>query len=74
MVRENRTNQINVRMSDTGRRILESLQTYYGLSQASVFEFLLREEARRLGIPIPGSGAFLRSLDESQKQRQREIR
>ena len=48
---------VNVRLSDTARYILDQLQDYYGLSQASIFEMLLREDARRLGINIPGSGA-----------------
>lgn len=52
-----RTTHLNVRFSDTGRWILREMQERYGLSQASVLEMLLREEARRHGFVIPGSGA-----------------
>lgn len=36
---------------------MDSLQVHYGLSQASIIEMLLRDDARRHGIIFPGSGA-----------------
>lgn len=48
---------MTVRLSDTGRFIMDRLQEHYGLSQASIIEMLLREDARRLGIIPPVSGA-----------------
>jgi antitoxin component of RelBE/YafQ-DinJ toxin-antitoxin module len=41
---------VNFRISDDGKRILGALQEHFGLSQSSVFELLLREKARDLGI------------------------
>lgn len=51
-----RRGYLNIRFSDTARWIIDELQDHLGLSQASVIEMLLREEARRRGIVIPGSG------------------
>lgn len=51
-----RSGHLNIRFSDTGRYIMDLLQEYYGLSQSSIIEMLLREEARRKGMVIPGSG------------------
>jgi ABC-type transport system involved in cytochrome c biogenesis ATPase subunit len=45
-----------MRVSETARWILDNLQETLGLSQASVIEMILREEARRRGFIIPGSG------------------
>ena len=42
--------QINVRLSDTAIGILYALQDYYGISQAAVFELLLRDKARETGV------------------------
>lgn len=39
-------NQVNVRLSDTGRSLLEALQEYHGLSQSGVLEMLLRRHAQ----------------------------
>lgn len=55
--REPRSGNMNVRISDTGRYLMDALQEHYGLSQSSIIEMLLRDDARRHGIPIPGSGA-----------------
>lgn len=56
---------INIRVSDTGKHLMARLQDHYGLSQSSIIEMMLREEARRLHIRIPGSGA-----DLAEKERQ----
>ena len=49
--------QVHVRLSSTAREALHSLQDYYGLTQAKVFEILLREEIRRERLdgsrPVP---------------------
>ena len=42
--------QINVRLSDHGIAILYALQDHWGLSQAAVFEMVLRNTARDEGI------------------------
>ena len=52
-----RSGYLNFRCSETARWIVEELQDQLGLSQGSVIEVLLREEARRRGMIIPGSGA-----------------
>lgn len=54
--KQERKGYLNIRFSDTARWILDELQDHLGLSQASVVEMLLREEARRRDITIPGSG------------------
>ena len=41
--------QLNLRVSDNARALLEVLQDHYGLSQAGVFELLLREAGRAVG-------------------------
>ena len=62
--RELRSGSISMRISETGRYLLEVMQEHLGLSQASVVELLLREEARRRGITIPGSGADMKKRQE----------
>jgi hypothetical protein len=42
--------QVNVRLSDNAIAILHALTEYYGISQAAVFEMLLRDKARAEGI------------------------
>jgi hypothetical protein len=67
MGREKRSLQIGIRLTDTGRYLMEQLQEHFGLSQASVFEMLLRDEARRQGLRIPGSGADLEQRKEAER-------
>lgn len=67
-----RTGQLNVRCSEVARWILEELQEHLGLSQSSILEMLLREEARRRGMIIPGSGAD-RARREAEAERLRQI-
>lgn len=43
---------VSIRMSDTGRALLERLQEHLGASQASVFEMGLRELARKENIAL----------------------
>ncbi len=43
---------VSIRMSETGKELLERLQEYLGASQASVFEMGLRELARKEGITL----------------------
>jgi hypothetical protein len=62
-----RTGYINVRSSETARWILDTLTELLGLSQSSVLELLLREEARRRGITVPGSGADLARRQEERE-------
>ncbi len=57
--KEPRTSVTSMRLSETGRYLLEVLQEHLGLSMASVVELLVREEVRRRGIAIPGSGSDL---------------
>lgn len=40
--------QINFRLSDDGKQILDQLQDLWGLTQGAIFERLLREEKHRL--------------------------
>jgi len=61
--RESRSSNINIRVTDTGKHLMACLQEHYGLSQSSIMEMLLREEARRLHIRIPGSGAAMREAE-----------
>jgi len=44
---------VSIRLSDTGRAILENLQTHLGATQASTVEMGLRELARKENLPIP---------------------
>ncbi len=44
---------VSVRMSDTGRALLDLFQDRLGLTQAGVVELALREMAERKGIPLP---------------------
>jgi hypothetical protein len=44
--------QVNIRMSPMGQQILMRLEEHYGTSRTGLFELLLREEARRLGILV----------------------
>ena len=59
--REPRSSVTSMRLSETGRYLLEVMQEELGLSMASVVEMLVREEARRRRIPIPGSGSDLQA-------------
>lgn len=63
--REPRTAVTSMRLSETGRYLLETLQNELGLSMASVVEFLVREAARERGIAIPGSGSDLQRRADS---------
>lgn len=56
--KQKKEGNLNVRISDTGRYLLDELQEHLGLSQSGIIEMLLRDEARRRAIPIPGSGAY----------------
>lgn len=69
--RQKRSTNLNIRFSETGKFLMGELQEHLGLSQASIVEMLLREEARRRGIVIPGSGAHLAQLEEQQEAAQR---
>lgn len=62
--RDPRSNVTSMRLTETGRYLMEVLQDHLGLSMSSVVELLLREEARRRGIAIPGSGADLQRRAE----------
>ncbi len=61
--KEGKNSSINIRVSDTGKYLMGRLQEHYGLSQSSVMEMMLREEARRLNIRIPGSGAAQKAAE-----------
>jgi hypothetical protein len=69
--RQKRESNLNVRISEVGRHLMERLQEFYGLSQGSVIELLLRDDARRHSIPIPGSGADLARREEQQEEADR---
>lgn len=45
--------QFGFRISPTGRRVLELLASYYGLTKTGVIEMLLRRAARDEGIDLP---------------------
>lgn len=49
MSRTPRLDQVNFRISEQGKAILYALQDYHGLSQAGIFEMLLRQAARDAG-------------------------
>jgi len=42
--------QLGMRISDEAVQNMESLQAYHGLSQAALFEMLVRQEARRANV------------------------
>lgn len=44
---------VGVRMSDTGKHLLDTLQVKMGVTQAGVIELALRELAKREGITLP---------------------
>lgn len=46
------TLQLNVRISEKGRDILNELQERWGISQRDVVEMLLRDRARELGLDL----------------------
>ena len=62
--REPRTTVTSMRLTETGRYLIEVLQEHLGLSMSSVVELLVREEARRRGLTIPGSGTDLSQRHE----------
>jgi ABC-type transport system involved in cytochrome c biogenesis ATPase subunit len=64
---DNRSGHLNIRISPTGRWILDELQDLLGLSQSSIIEMLLRQEARDRGVTIPGSGTDTQQRKEQQK-------
>jgi len=45
--------QIGLRVKDESIALMEALQRYHGLSQAGLFEMLMREAGRRAGILLP---------------------
>lgn len=45
-----RSETVTFRISEEGKDLLYQLQEYYGVSQSSVFEMMLRDRARDLGI------------------------
>jgi antitoxin component of RelBE/YafQ-DinJ toxin-antitoxin module len=45
-----RSEVVNFRITEEGKDLLYQLQDYYGVSQSSVFEMLLRERARDLDL------------------------
>lgn len=47
-----RPNTIAFRISDRGRSLLYAMQDHWGLSQAGVFELLLRNAARDAGFDV----------------------
>jgi hypothetical protein len=53
--------QVNFRVSAEGKAILYALQDHYGLSQAGVFEMLLRQVARDQGIDTKKPGRSITS-------------
>lgn len=69
--KQKRVLNLNIRFSETGKYLMTELQEHLGLSQASIVEMLLRDEARRRGIVIPGSGAHLAQLEEQQEAAKR---
>ena len=45
-----KSEQVNVRMTETGKDLLQRVCYFQGISQGSLLEILVRQEARRLGI------------------------
>lgn len=45
--------QISIRVSDTGKALLDALVDRLGVTQAGVIEMGLRELARKEGVSIP---------------------
>lgn len=50
MKKDARTKQFNMRLNGAETAQIERLANHYGLSTASLFRFLLKAEARRLGL------------------------
>jgi hypothetical protein len=48
--RRKKSHQVNVRLSDRGREVLIELAHHTGMTYTSLFEYLLREEGRRIRI------------------------
>lgn len=44
--------QVNVRLSERAISILYALQDHYGLSQAAIFELLLRDKANDMNLKV----------------------
>jgi hypothetical protein len=44
---------ISIRVSDTGRALLDALTEHFGVTQAATVEMALRELARKEGLKIP---------------------
>lgn len=47
-----KTDQLNFRITDEGKRILYALQDHFGLTQSGVMEMILRRVAREEGIDV----------------------
>lgn len=45
-----RPETVSFRISEEGKDLLYQMTDYYGVSQSSVFEMLLRDRARELGL------------------------
>ena len=43
----------SMRLSDEGRRLLDALSHYYGISHTSVLEMVIRDNARKLALDAP---------------------
>ena len=53
MVKPPRKHATSFRLSETARTLLKTFQQQDGNSAQAVIERLLRDEARRRGVPIP---------------------
>lgn len=61
--------QLNVRVSQTARRLLDTLVAYHGIGRGDVVETLIRTEARRLGLDVTVPAEIKREVKEIQTRR-----
>lgn len=61
--------QLNVRVSQTARRLLDTLVAYHGIGHGDVVETLIRSEARRLGLDVTVPAEIKREVKEIQTRR-----
>ena len=61
--------QLNVRVSNTARRLLDLLVAYHGIGHGDVIETLIRSEARHLKLDIQVPPEIKREANEIKARR-----
>lgn len=62
--------QTNVRLSRLGNELLDKVVEYHGITKTAVFDMLLREHARDLGLlvaPAPAARLEITDRDSDEK-------